>query len=249
MLLPFLLSLSLSAPPTLAELKLDARRYDATVIENLTDGFGYLLVSRYSTRVVNLVELPGDARAALTREALETIKSFVMSEQGRDAWRRRLAQGPSRRFAERAAEVASEVAYWTTYVKESRQKDENAQANLERVTQNAAAFKRERAQLHKEELTREKAAAALDEAAFLAQLKERLTLFLAETKAMPWTAALAEKRGRKVFVDSTLEGKPKWWKLCFRAGPEATGAAREVATSWLAELNAPPSPARLSDEK
>lgn len=249
MLLPLLLSLSLNAPPTLAELKLDARRYDATVIENLTDGFNYLPVSRFSTRVVNLVELPGDARAALTREALESIKSFVMSEQGRDGWKKRLAQRPSRPFAERAAEVASEVAYWTAYVKESRQKDENAQANLERATQRAATFKRERAQLQKEELTREKAAAALDEAAFLSQVKERLTLFLAETKVMPWTAALVEKRGVKVFSDPQLEGKPKWWKLCFRAGPEATGAAREVATTWLAELNAPPSPARLSDEK
>lgn len=247
MLLPLLLSLSLGA--SLAELKLDPRRYESSVIENLTDGFGYLPISRYSTQVVNLLELPGEARAALTREALEVIKAYVMSEQGREAWKKRLAQRQNQTFAERAAGAASELTYWTTLVKESRTKDESNLAMLERVTQNAAGFKRDRAQLLREELTREKAAATPDEAMFKAQLKERLSLFLGETKVMPWTAALVEKRGRKVFVDPTLETKAKWWKLCFRAGPEATGAAREVATAWLAELNAPPSPARLSDEK
>ena len=53
--------------------------------------------------------------------------------------------------------------------------------------------------------------------------------------------------GKKVFVSASLEGRPHWWKFCWRAGPEATNAAREFATTWLAELNAPPS--RLSDDK
>ncbi len=245
MILPLLVSLSLSA--SLAELKLDPHSYETTIIENLTDGFGYVPLSRYSTRVMNLVELPGDARAALTREALESIKTYVMSDQGREAWTKRVARPPSQPFAERAASVASNVTYFATLVKESRTKDENFVAALERAHLRAAAFKRERAQLQREELSREKATAQPDDAAFKLQIKERLTLFLGETKAMPWSTALVEKKGHKVFVDATLEGKPNWWKLCFRAGPEATGAARDFAMSWLAELNAPPS--KLSDEK
>lgn len=247
MLLPLLLSLSFGT--TLAELKLDPRKSDYLVIETLTEGFRYIPISRYSTQVVNLLELSADARAALTREGLEVVKAYVMSEQGREAWKKRLAQRPAQPFAERAAGVASEVTYWSTLVKESRKKDESAQAQLERATLAAAAFKNDRARLQREELTREKAAAALDEAAFKAQLKERLTLFLDETKVIPWNAALVEKNGVKRFADVKLEAKEKWWKLCFRAGPEATNAAREVATTWLAELNAPPSPSRLSDEK
>jgi hypothetical protein len=39
-----------------------------------------------------------------------------------------------------------------------------------------------------------------------------------------------------VFADEKLEAKPAEWKLCFRAGKEATGAARAFAEGWLAEL-------------
>ncbi len=85
--------------------------------------------------------------------------------------------------------------------------------------------------------------------AFKLQLKERLTYFLTETKSVPFDAKLVESNGKKQFADKTLEAKPKWWKFCFRAGPEATKAARDFATAWLAEVNAPPSPAKLSDDK
>ncbi|MGV3622945.1 MAG: hypothetical protein ACO1OB_19150, partial [Archangium sp.] len=104
-----------------------------------------------------------------------------------------------------------------------------------------------RARLEREAVTRAKAMASPDQAAYVAQLKERITYFLAETKQMPWDAKLEEKNGKKVFVNPALEGKANWWKFCWRAGPEATNAAREFATQWLADLNAPPS--KLSDDK
>ena len=86
-----------------------------------------------------------------------------------------------------------------------------------------------------------------DEALFVAQLKERLAYFLAESKSIPFDAKLTETDGRKYFADTKLEAKPNWWKFCFRAGPEATNAARDFATQWLAELSAPS--AKLSDDK
>jgi hypothetical protein len=39
-----------------------------------------------------------------------------------------------------------------------------------------------------------------------------------------------------VFVNNDYERKPPEWKLCFRAGKEATAAARVFASDWLAEL-------------
>jgi|GEM_PF-5454007 hypothetical protein len=240
------LVVSLVAGQSLAELKLDPLRHRETIIENVTEGFGYLPFSRYSTTVVNVVELPAEARVALTREALEQIKAFVMSEAGRAAWKVRLSRRSGQTVAERSASVASRLAYASTLLKESTTKEQWMTTDLEAAQKAAAQFKRDRAQLEKEERTRVQAAAALDDAAFAGQLKERLTLFLAETKTIPWGTKLIEKDGRKFFADQALELKPKWWKLCFRAGPEATAAAREFATAWLAELSAP---ARLSDEK
>ena len=108
-------------------------------------------------------------------------------------------------------------------MKESRQKDESFATQLERVTRNAAAFKRDRPQLQREELTREKAAAALDETAFKTQLKERLTLFLAETKAMPWTAALVEKDGRKLFADAEPGDEAQVVEALLPRGPRGDG--------------------------
>lgn len=69
------------------------------------------------------------------------------------------------------------------------------------------------------------------------------------TRALAQVKGHLELNGKNQFADKTLEAKPKWWKFCFRVGPEATKAARDFATSWLAELNAPASPSRLSGEK
>lgn len=118
-----------------------------------------------------------------------------------------------------------------------------------RIANAGEAAKKDRARLDKEELAREKAVAQPDDAAFKAQLTARLTYFLSETKVMPFDAKLSESNGRRYFVDRALEAKPNWWKFCFRAGPGATKAARDFATAWLAELNAPPSAAKLSDDK
>jgi hypothetical protein len=38
------------------------------------------------------------------------------------------------------------------------------------------------------------------------------------------------------FANEDYEGKPAEWKICFRAGKEATEAARAFARSWLTEL-------------
>lgn len=67
---------------------------------------------------------------------------------------------------------------------------------------------------------------------------KRLKSFLDLSADVNFDAKLAPRYGKNVFVDARYEQKPSEWKLCYRAGKEATGAAREFASSWLKELGA-----------
>jgi hypothetical protein len=241
------LLLTLAATPDLNELKLDLRSQEYGVLGYLADGINGAPLSRYSTKF-DVSTLDGEARAALTLQVLEQARAFLESPEGREKWQQRL-KGGFEPVAVRSANLNSEFAYWTTLARERKVKSVEEAAAAERATQNLATFKKDRARLEREETTREKAAAQPDDAAFKAQVTERLTYFLAESKVIPFGAKLVEVNGKKRFEDKALEAKPKWWKFCFRAGPEATKAARDFATKWLAELNTPPSAAKLSDDK
>lgn len=246
MLLPLLVVLS--AAPTLSDLQLNRRSIDSAMGDAVANGLSEVPLSRYSTRF-DVASLPGEVRAALVIEALGQVKEYLNSAAGRASWKTHLTRG-GQSVAERSALTASNLAYWTTLRRERRTKLESDEKALARATQQAAEFKRERPRLEREDATRAQAAAAPDEQAFNRQLEERLVYFLEATRRLPFDAALVEGRnGRKLFADPALEAKPHWWKFCFRAGPEATAAARAFATSWLAELRAPPAPSKLSDEK
>jgi len=64
----------------------------------------------------------------------------------------------------------------------------------------------------------------------------RLRDFLTMSADVNFDAKLAARNGVKTFVDPAFEGKPDAWKMCFRAGREATSAARAAAQAWLKEL-------------
>lgn len=69
-------------------------------------------------------------------------------------------------------------------------------------------------------------------------IKNRLKLFLDLTSSIPFDAKLKKNnKGLMVFEDPNLERKSRDFKKCFRAGPEAIGAARAFAKEWLMELN------------
>lgn len=244
MLLALVASLSLGT--TLDELNLQMKPFEwyagFTVARGLQDPF----ISRWNLPNHTLPELTPQEKAELTRAALTQLKAFVMSPAGREQWLKALQGSPSE-LAERSAGLASSVAYWSTLAKERKPPVPGDAQARDAALSKQRAFTAERPRLEREVATFLRAQAQRDETMFIAQLKERLTYFLSETKSVPFSAKLVEVDGRKRFVDGALEGKPNWWKFCFRAGPEATNAAREVATQWLAELDAPS--AKLSDEK
>ena len=64
----------------------------------------------------------------------------------------------------------------------------------------------------------------------------RLREFLAASADIDFNAKLKPIDGRMLFENSTYQNKPEQWKLCFRAGKEATTAARAAVQTWLKEL-------------
>jgi hypothetical protein len=244
MLLSLVVAASLST--SFDELKLDRRQYEWPIISVVTEGLNAVPIGKYSLRSVDPTSWSGEVKAQLTREALEQVKTWVMSEAGRKAWADRLTKYQENPFAERAANVASVLAYQMTIAKERHPPLPYDAPALARAVGDEKAFKRDRARYLREDATRANAVAHPDDQAFRTQLKERLTFFLAETAKVPWTAKLVDRDKHTYFADPELELRPRWWKFCFRAGPEATAAAREVATTWLKELDAPPAPASAS---
>jgi hypothetical protein len=80
-------------------------------------------------------------------------------------------------------------------------------------------------------------------------LARRLKGFLDATAGVDFTAALVKREQRSVFKKPEYEAKDPTWKLAFRAGREATEAARAFAEEWLKELSKPepPKPAKAPE--
>ena len=64
----------------------------------------------------------------------------------------------------------------------------------------------------------------------------RLREFLAMCTHVDFTAKTEIVDGVRVFSNAAYEKKPRQWKDCFRAGPEAVNAARAAAAAWLKQV-------------
>lgn len=67
-------------------------------------------------------------------------------------------------------------------------------------------------------------------------IAKRLREFLTVTADVDFNAKLKPVDGRLLFENSLYQNKAQAWKLCFRAGREATSAARAAVASWLKEI-------------
>lgn len=70
----------------------------------------------------------------------------------------------------------------------------------------------------------------------LSFIKLRLQEFMYETKDIDFNATLVTKKGKKVFVNPTYEGKSSRWKMAFRAGKEAVETSRTFVQEWIEEI-------------
>jgi hypothetical protein len=64
----------------------------------------------------------------------------------------------------------------------------------------------------------------------------RLREFLQLSADVDFNAKLKTAEGRTLFENPAYQAKSSQWKMCFRAGREATGAARAAVQAWLTEL-------------
>jgi hypothetical protein len=67
-------------------------------------------------------------------------------------------------------------------------------------------------------------------------IARRLREFLATSADVDFAAKLTPRNGKMVFENDAYEQKPAQWKMCYRAGKEATTAARAAIQGWLKEL-------------
>jgi hypothetical protein len=67
-------------------------------------------------------------------------------------------------------------------------------------------------------------------------IARRLREFLDLSATVDFNAKLIPQNNVMLFENSAYQNKPEQWKLCFRAGKEATAAARAAAQAWLKEL-------------
>jgi hypothetical protein len=76
-----------------------------------------------------------------------------------------------------------------------------------------------------------------------ALIADRIREFLAASADVDFSAELTTRHETMAFVNKEYERKPAHWKICFRAGKEATEAARAFAKTWLEELKSNGAPA------
>jgi Asp-tRNA(Asn)/Glu-tRNA(Gln) amidotransferase A subunit family amidase len=67
-------------------------------------------------------------------------------------------------------------------------------------------------------------------------IANRIRQFLETSADVDFSAELTSRGNKMVFVKEDYEQKSAYWKTCFRAGREATEAARAFAKAWLEEL-------------
>ena len=71
----------------------------------------------------------------------------------------------------------------------------------------------------------------------MVMIRKQLTAFLEQSNGVDFSAKLADRNGKKYFVNPDYERKSDNWKRCFRAGSEATSTAQQLAKTWLTELD------------
>ena len=67
-------------------------------------------------------------------------------------------------------------------------------------------------------------------------IANRLKEFLALSADVDYTAKLARQGDLSTFATPAYQSKSSQWKMCYRAGKEATDAARAAAQAWLKDL-------------
>jgi hypothetical protein len=245
-----------NGPDVLAKLALDPPAAKESVLDSLASGsvYNYAAIEAFKS-------LPLASRAAIVRTGLAWVKAYVGTDEFKAAYQKsRNEEKPEPSAARPTADDAlkQQKADFEKQVADMRK----GMANLDAATKASMekGIKEMRAQMEAMEKDPEqkKLMGQLTEMARVedkksyeerlktweekfpaeprALIKKRITDFLAASADVDYAAKLVPRGDKMVFANDEYEQKPAAWKVCFRAGKEATEAARAFARAWLAEL-------------
>jgi hypothetical protein len=240
----------------LTKLALDPVSAKESILDSLTSG------SVYNYKAMEAFKaLPASARAAIVSAGLGWIKAYVETAEFQTAYGEYRAKEKPETPAVRPAQdeqIKKQKAEFEKQVVEMRK----SMAGLDAATKESMdnSIKEMRAQMEamekdpqQKELMRQmtEMARSEDKKKYEEQLadwdskfpadprlliKKRINAFLAASAGVDFAAKLAVLGDKMVFINGDYEQKPPEWKVCFRAGKEATDAARAFAKTWLTEL-------------
>jgi flagellar biosynthesis GTPase FlhF len=240
----------------LAKLSLEPAGAKDSVLNALSSGSVYHYEAAAAFKA-----LPLSARAAVVRAGLEWVKSYAGTEEFKAAYRARREQNKPQPPAPRPA-ADEQTKKMKAEMEQGIAEMRKSMAAMDAETKKAmeASIQAMRAQIEsmeqdpqQKEMMRQaqEMSVAEDKERHERQLREweqrypadvrqlikkRIKDFLAMSARVDYAAKLTPRGERMVFANEAYEKKPPEWKLCFRAGREATEAARAFAQAWLAEL-------------
>jgi hypothetical protein len=205
-----------------------------------------------------------DRRVLFVKAVTAFAKTFAQTDQFRkmyadyrEANRPSAASGDTKAFDELMAAQAKEIEQSLAGMKEvmktlppDQQKEMQQQIDQMRKQMEANRKNPEMKAAYEQSAKAEAAANAEDHKRRLKEwetnyppsadqlIANRLREFLDETKDVDYGAKLVAQYGKMRFANAPYEQKSAEWKMCFRAGKEATEAARALAAEWLKELQA-----------
>ncbi|MDD8012073.1 MAG: hypothetical protein PHX05_01165 [Acidobacteriota bacterium] len=239
----------------LAKLNLSPAAAKEDVLDSLTSGSVYNEAAMKAFKM-----LPAPSRAALVTAGLGWIKTYAASAEFADAYgkfrEKEKPQPPAPRPSaddeikkmkadteKSIAEMRKNMAAMDAetkktmegVIKEMRAQmvrmEEPGQRDLMRqMTEMSVAEDKQR---HENELKEWEQRYPADSRALI---KKRIHDFLAASADVDFSAKLEPRGDKMIFAREEYEEKSPEWKLCYRAGKEATEAARAFARNWLTEL-------------
>jgi len=240
----------------LAKLGLDQASARESILDSLANG------SVYNDAAFKAFKsLPGLARETIVRAGLAWIKSYAAGAEFKAAYEKlREQEKPQAPEARPSADDEMKKMRAETEKSIAEMRKNMAAMDAEMKKQMEAVIREMRSQVERmekdpqqKEMMRQGTAMAAEEdkkrheedlreweqrypADPRALIKRRINEFLAASAGIDYAAKLTPRGDKMVFASDAYEQKPAEWKLCFRAGREATEAARSFAKAWLAEL-------------
>ena len=244
-----------SGADVLAKLGLDKASAGENLLGSLTSGYIYDPIAAKAFKA-----LPASARADIVRAGLAWVKAYASSPEFKAAYKKQRDERkprPPDPVPSADEQIAKMKADLETGIANMRQVAAGGDADMKKSMEEA--IKQMRVQIEEMDKPAMKENFRLGAEMQTAQnqansesalktwnedlpedpgklVAKRIRQFLETSGDVDFSAELVSRGDRKIFAKEEYERKSAYWKTCFRAGKEATEAARAFAKAWLEDL-------------